>query len=86
MIILTVNYSLYVTGVAGMIWVLIFIVPETNYFKEENTIAPQHVQEEFVTHGKITQEQLDQEAEKDKIAAVGEADDRTTELTIKESL
>ncbi|KAK5028879.1 hypothetical protein LTS07_006259 [Exophiala sideris] len=77
---------LYVTGVAGMIWVLIFIVPETNYFKEENTIAPQDVQEDFVTHGKITQEQLDQEVEKDKIASVGKADDRGTELTIKESL
>ncbi|KAI1618725.1 hypothetical protein EDD36DRAFT_402388 [Exophiala viscosa] len=81
----TVQLILYVTGVAGMIWVLIYIVPETNYFMEENTIAPQQVQEEFVTHGKITQEQLNEEVEKDKIAAIGKADDRTTELTIKES-
>lgn len=69
-----------------MIWVLIFIVPETNYFTEENTIAPQRVQEEAVTHGKITQEQLDQEVEKDKIAAIGKAEDRTTELKIQESM
>jgi len=39
-----------------MIWVLMFHVMEPNYFQEENTIAPHHVEEEVTINVLITKE------------------------------
>jgi hypothetical protein len=60
-----------------MSWVLIFHVKETNYFEEDNTIAPHHVEEEATIDGRITQEQLERELRKEKIAS-GKALSETT--------
>jgi hypothetical protein len=66
---LTDNYSLYILGIIGIIWVLMFHVTESTYFQEENTIAPHHVEEEVTINGLITKEQLEHERNKKKIAA-----------------
>jgi hypothetical protein len=60
-----------------MIWVLMFHVTESNYFQEENTIAPHHVEEEVTINSLITKEQLEHERHKKKIAA-GEFPSETT--------
>lgn len=51
-----------------MIWVLVFHVKESNYFTEENVIAPHHVEEEATIIGRITREQLEAELRKEKVA------------------
>jgi hypothetical protein len=67
--------SLYCLGIVGMAVVLIFFVKESNYFLEDNVIVPHHVEEEATIVGRITQEQLEAELEKERIAKVqaGEA-------------
>lgn len=52
-----------------MAWVLVFHVKESDYFHEENTIAPHHVEEKATIKGQITQDQLDRESYKEEIAA-----------------
>jgi hypothetical protein len=52
-----------------MAWVLVFHVKESAYFHEENTIAPHHVEEEATVKGYITQDQLERELYREKIAA-----------------
>lgn len=77
--------SLYVLGIIGMFWSLIFHVKESDYFNEENTIAPHHVEEEAVVEGQITQEQLERELRKEKIAAGNAASDNPSESAPQES-
>jgi hypothetical protein len=36
---------LYALGIIGIIWVLVFHVEDSNYFAEENVIAPVAVEE-----------------------------------------
>lgn len=40
----------------------------TNYFTEENVIAPLSIEEQAKIEGKVTQEQLEAEAKKAKLA------------------
>jgi hypothetical protein len=50
-----------------MFWILVFHVKETNYFGEENTIAPRHVEQEAVLEGRVTDDQITKEHEKEMI-------------------
>ncbi len=52
-----------------MIWVLVVYVKETKDGTEENTIAPQHIQEQAMIQEKVTSDELLQESEKEKVAA-----------------
>ncbi|EXJ79410.1 hypothetical protein A1O3_08912 [Capronia epimyces CBS 606.96] len=64
---LSLQFSLYVLGIAGLFWVLFFHVKETNYFIEETVIVPRHVEEE--TMGKLgTDQQREAEYIKEHIA------------------
>lgn len=66
-----------------MAWVLIFHVKETNYFEEENVIAPHVVEEVAALEGKITQEQLAKELAKEKAWNGGLVDDKSTSVDEK---
>lgn len=57
-----------------MIWVLLFYVKESNYFEEGNTIAPAYIQEKAATEGKVPQELVEQEVQKERIVAEQEGD------------
>lgn len=37
---------LYALGICGIVWVLVFHVQESNYFSEDNVIAPVAVEEQ----------------------------------------
>lgn len=37
---------LYILGIIGIVWVLIFHVKDSNYFSEDNVIAPVAVEEQ----------------------------------------
>jgi len=65
---LSLQFVLYIIGTIGMMWVLVFYVKESNYFQEENVIAPHHVEQEATLDGRITEEQLQKELNKEKIA------------------
>lgn len=58
-------------GTLGQAWVLIYYIRPTDYFHEENTIAPHYAEDKAITQDVITEEQLDNEHRKDKIAAAG---------------
>lgn len=68
-------HSLYCLGIVGMAVVLVFYVKESNYFLEDNVIVPHHVEEEATIVGRITQEQLEAELEKERIAKVQAGDE-----------
>ncbi|KIX07404.1 uncharacterized protein Z518_02057 [Rhinocladiella mackenziei CBS 650.93] len=65
----TFQLILYILGIMGMVCVLVFYVTQSNYFREDNTIAPHNVEQDAFVRGKLTQEQLEQEYQKEKIAA-----------------
>ncbi|EFQ96815.1 hypothetical protein MGYG_08738 [Nannizzia gypsea CBS 118893] len=67
---LSLQFSLYVIGVIGMVYVLIVYVKETNYFTEENVIAPLSVEEQARVAGLVTEEQIQSEATKNKVAGM----------------
>ncbi|KAF3484377.1 uncharacterized protein GIQ15_03701 [Arthroderma uncinatum] len=58
---LSLQFSLYVIGIIGMVYVLIVYVKETNYFTEENVIAPLSVEEQAKLAGLVTEEQIESE-------------------------
>lgn len=58
-------------GTLGQAWVLIYYIRPTDYFHEENTIAPHYAEDKAITQDVITEEQLDNEHRKDEIAAAG---------------
>lgn len=58
-------------GTLGQAWVLIYYIRPTDYFHEQNTIAPHYAEDKAVVEGDVTQDQLDNELRKDKIAAAG---------------
>ncbi|KAM5466608.1 hypothetical protein MauCBS54593_005865 [Microsporum audouinii] len=78
---LSLQFSLYIIGVIGMIYVLIVYVKETNYFTEENVIAPLSVEEQARAAGLVTEEQIQSEAAKNKAAGMN-AKDGKQELEI----
>ncbi|KAF4977215.1 hypothetical protein FZEAL_6243 [Fusarium zealandicum] len=51
----SVQLVLYVLGIAGIVWVLVFHVKESNYFSEDNVIVPMSA-EESKMHGEQTLE------------------------------
>ena len=61
-------------GVIGMVYVLVIYVKETNYFTEENVIAPLSVEEQARVAGLVTEEQIDSEAAKNKAAGMNAKD------------
>lgn len=63
--------SLYVLGTLGQAWVLIYYIRPTDYFHEENTIAPHYAEDKAVAQDVITEDQLENEHRKDEIAAAG---------------
>ncbi|KAF3894829.1 DUF895 domain membrane protein [Trichophyton interdigitale] len=71
---LSLQFSLYVIGVIGMVYVLVVYVKETNYFTEENVIAPLSVEEQARVAGLVTEEQIESEAAKNKAAGMNAKD------------
>jgi hypothetical protein len=61
--------SLYVLGFIGHFYVIAYHVHDTNYFAEENVIAPVHVEDSFVQKG-LSGEQRAAEHAKERAAAL----------------
>lgn len=57
-----------------MVYVLVVYVKETNYFTEENVIAPLSVEEQARVAGLVTEEQIESEAAKNKAAGMNAKD------------
>ncbi len=58
-------------GVIGMVWVLLYHIPQTNYFIEETTIAPHHVENEAFQSQKMAGEQLERETHEKPVPGKG---------------
>lgn len=67
-----------------MVYVLVVYVKETNYFTEENVIAPLSVEEQARVAGLVTEEQIESEAAKNKVAGMN-AKDRKQDAEIIEN-
>ena len=59
---------LYFLGSIAIVYILWFKVLETNYFTEANVIVPHEVEERFRMEGKVDEELLRQEEEKERMA------------------
>lgn len=52
-----------------MVYVLTRYITDTNYFVEESVIVPHHVEEEALREGKVTEDIIEREHEKERQAA-----------------
>ncbi|KAK5203348.1 hypothetical protein LTR47_009572 [Exophiala xenobiotica] len=66
---LSLQFGLYVLGYIGHFYVIAYHVPDTNYFAEENVIAPVHVEDSFIQKG-LSDEQRAMEHAKEREAAL----------------
>ncbi|EXJ80645.1 hypothetical protein A1O3_06929 [Capronia epimyces CBS 606.96] len=62
-----VHLVLYAVGVISLVSVTWFCVRDTNYFLEPDVIAPQHITEEACVHGVITQDEVSEEKNKQRV-------------------
>jgi hypothetical protein len=61
-------------GTIGKAWVLTYYIRVTDYFHEENTIAPFNAEKDALDKDDITHVQLDNENRNDKTTTAGAAD------------
>ncbi|KAF2102542.1 hypothetical protein NA57DRAFT_71532 [Rhizodiscina lignyota] len=65
---LIVQFVLYGVGLVFLFGILWFQVKETNYFLEEDVIVPHKFEEKLTIEGKINEQQLEHEREKELLA------------------
>lgn len=82
---------LYFLGSLAVVFILWRRVLETNYFTEKNVIVPHEIEERFRVEGKVDEEVLRQEEEKERLAREQlerdgkRRDDTTAEVGISEA-
>lgn len=66
---LSFQFACYFVGIVFLYVVTVFYVTDTNYFHEDTVIVPKHVEENARLEGRVTDEELKVEHEKDEAGA-----------------
>lgn len=75
---------LYFLGSIAIVYILHFKILETNYFHEENVIVPHDIEEKLRQEGKVDEEVLRREAEKERLAKEALAAKKRGNATVME--
>jgi hypothetical protein len=65
---LTVQFVCYACGITALLFITVTQIKETNYFLEENIIAPHRFEDSLIAKGTIGEEQMEREKRKERLA------------------
>jgi hypothetical protein len=65
---LIVQFTLYAVGLVFLLGIIWFFVTDTNYFLEANVIVPRRWEDKVRMEGRVTEEEIEREHEKEMIA------------------